>query len=144
MIVHRFALATTLAILFATAAGCGATNGGVCQIPSDCANGFFCCKNTHTPDARGVCRPNGTVEGMCALGVADVGMADASDSGSAPIDATADDAPDAWSDLDAATDDAATDDAATDDAATDMDAFVDVDAADVDAAIADAGAETGG
>ncbi len=78
MIVHRFARVAAFAVLFATAAGCGARDGGACQLDADCAAGLFCCKNTRAPEARGVCRAIGTT--VCATSTADAFVPDASTS----------------------------------------------------------------
>jgi hypothetical protein len=119
LIVHRFAFPATLlavALIFATVAGCGARDGGACQLDGDCATGLFCCKNVRTPDARGVCRMSGTT--ICATAVLDASTDDADVDAfraDAEVDAfTPDDAFTADAEIDASEEDAAADDAGTD------------------------------
>ncbi len=90
--------------------GCGAGDGGVCQLNSDCASGLTCeCKLGGGVDARGLCRAPGvscTVATVDA-NVPDVGPRDAgSDAGNdaaldANVDASVDANTDAFTPVDA-------------------------------------------
>lgn len=124
-------------------AGCFGSVGDICQVPSDCNTGLFCCKRG-TIDTRGTCQASAACPGLLAdgggtdlgtpldAGRTDAGPPDAgSDAGTdlgtdgGPVDLGADGAMDAGPD--------AGTDAGTD--AGDVDAG-DVDAGDVDASTA--------
>jgi hypothetical protein len=138
LIAHRrLALPTLagLALVVATLAGCGAREGGVCQIDGDCATGLHCCKNSMVPESRGVCRVVGTT--ICATTVVDAAFVDAGDTGPA-----VDGGPDGGS-LDGSIDAPIESDGGAADAASETDAEVDAapatDAAAADDADIDAG-----
>ena len=95
--------------------GCGAGDGGVCQVPGDCAAGLICtCKLGGGPDSRGIC--HATEPLMCGSGNVDafVPLVDAGDAAVVPdvgTDANADAGSDGGTDggTDAASSDVGTD-----------------------------------
>lgn len=125
----------TAAALFGLVPGCGAGNGGVCQINTDCASGLVCCGASAS--LRGVCRA--VTEG-CTVAPVDAGPIDGGPD--APIDAPPLDAPvpvdapdalmsdvpelvDAPMDAPALVDDAGSDAGPIDDAGSEADAGTD-------------------
>jgi hypothetical protein len=141
----RILLAGLTCLVAIGLAGCFGNVNDICQVPSDCNAGLFCCKRG-TIDTRGTCQTTAMCPGLLADGGGtDLGTpVDSGRRDAGPLDASADAGSDAAVDL--GTDGGALDsgsDAGTDagaDAGVDagMDAGA-VDAGDVDAGDVDAG-----
>lgn len=94
-VIVRLAAMSLLLLGGLFASGCGAGDGGVCQLDGDCSAGLVCtCKLGGGVDARGICRATATA--MCTVTTVDANIPDTGprDAGSDAFtpDTSADDA----------------------------------------------------